>query len=207
MSTFTPTASPSPTPTGTPSPTATPIPLVYVFPVQPAARAVFKQGGHGYGATDIFAWKGTQYVAVTSGIVDFVCAEDLWDPETDDPATRGGLMVAIIGDDGVRYYGSHLSEIAEGITPGVRVEAGQLLGLVGNTGNARTTDPHVHFGISHPTYPEDWRTRRGEVDPFPYLQAWALGYAVTPILPTPTSSPNSGERQLPTSRIGKGVRW
>ena len=67
-----------------------------------------------------------------------------------------------------------------------RVEAGQLLGLWGiNTGNARTTLPHVHFGISLPTYPEDWRLRRGQVDPFPFLVAWKDGLNITPPLPAP----------------------
>ena len=66
-----------------------------------------------------------------------------------------------------------------------RVEAGQLLGLVGNTSNARTTPSHLHVGISHPTYPEDWRARRGEVNPVPFLQVWRGGHSLTPPLPTP----------------------
>jgi hypothetical protein len=52
-----------------------------------------------------------------------------------------GIAVAIIGDDGVRYYGSHLSEIARGIKPGMRVTAGQVLGFTGASGNARGTPP------------------------------------------------------------------
>ena len=119
-------------------------------------------------------------MAVTHGVVDFVSYTDPWDPSTDDPAVRGGLSVAIIGDDGVRYYGSHLSAIAPDIAPGRRVEAGQLLGYVGNSGNARYTVSHLHFGISHPTYPEDWAVRRGEIDPYPYLKAWAAGKQITP---------------------------
>jgi murein DD-endopeptidase MepM/ murein hydrolase activator NlpD len=63
------------------------------------------------------------------------------------------------------------------------VKAGQLLGLVGNSGDARTTLSHLHFGISRPTTPEDWKARRGQVDPFPYLQAWRDGHNVTPPLP------------------------
>jgi murein DD-endopeptidase MepM/ murein hydrolase activator NlpD len=125
------------------------------------------------------------FVAVTNAEVDFVSYEDRWDSEHDDLAQRGGLCVAIVGEDGVRYYGSHLSAIAPGISPGVRVTAGQILGYVGHTGNARTTQSHLHFGISHPTYPEDWRARRGEVDPFPFLVAWRAGHNVTPPLPTP----------------------
>ena len=159
--------------------------------------AGFAEGtaSHGYPATDIFAPTGTKFVAVTDGLVDFVSSKDLWDPIKDDPALRGGLSVAIIGDDGVRYYGAHLSAIAAGIAPGVRVKARQLLGLVGNSGDARKTLPHLHFGISRPTYPEDWKSRRGQVDPFPFLQAWRDGHNITPPLPfppndTPTSTPS-----------------
>jgi peptidoglycan LD-endopeptidase LytH len=159
----------------------------YVFPVQPPGIAGFAEGtaSHGYPATDIFAPVGTKFVAVTDGMVDFVSYTDTWDPATDDPAVRGGLSIAIVGDDGVRYYGSHLSAIAEGIKPGIRVNAGQLLGLVGKTGDARNTDSHLHFGISRPSTPGDWKARRGQVDPFPFLQVWMDGHNVTPPLPTP----------------------
>jgi murein DD-endopeptidase MepM/ murein hydrolase activator NlpD len=122
---------------------------------------------------------------VTDGIVDFVSTVDAWDPATDVPAVRGGLSVAIIGDDGVRYYGSHLESIASGIAVGVRVKAGQTLGLVGHTGDARNTLTHLHFGISRPTTPDDWKARRGQVDPFPFLQAWETGHNITPPLPLP----------------------
>jgi murein DD-endopeptidase MepM/ murein hydrolase activator NlpD len=173
--------------TTTETPTETPIPWTYIFPLQPPTVADFSEGtaSHGYPATDIFAPEGTKFVAVTDGVVDFVSTKDRWNPEDDDPALRGGLSVAIIGDDGVRYYGSHLSAVATGISLGVRVTVGQILGYVGHTGDARTTPPHLHFGISHPTYPEDWHARRGEVDPFPFLVAWRDGYNVTPPLPTP----------------------
>ncbi|MBN1437800.1 MAG: M23 family metallopeptidase [Anaerolineales bacterium] len=174
------------TATQTATPSRTKNPHKYVFPVQPQEKADFAEGGHAYPATDIFTDVGSDFVAVTAGVVDFVRYKDIWDPVTDDPAVAGGLCVAIIGDDGVRYYGSHLSEIAVGIRPGARVEAGQLLGLTGTSGNARDTTPHLHFGISHPTYPEDWKTRRGELDPYPYLVAWSRGEEVTPRFPTPT---------------------
>lgn len=171
--------------TGTP--TWTPTSWTYIFPVQPSSAAFFSEGvdSHGYPATDIFAPEGSNYVAVINGIVDFVSYEDRWDPVNDDLALRGGLCVAIIGDDGVRYYGSHLSAIGVGISPGVRVTAGQVLGYVGHTGNARNTDSHVHFGISRPTYPEDWLLRRGQVDPFPCLKAWRNDLNITPSLPAP----------------------
>ena len=175
----------TPTSTITEIPTETPVLFLYVFPIQPPGVAGFAEGisAHGYPATDIFAPVGTKFVAVTDGVVDFVSYKDTWDPAHDDPALRGGLSVAIVGDDGVRYYGSHLSAIAKGIKPGVRVSAGQLLGLVGKTGDARNTTSHVHFGISRPSTPDDWKARRGQVDPFPFLQAWKDGHNVTPPLP------------------------
>ncbi|MFQ3632079.1 M23 family metallopeptidase [Roseiflexus sp.] len=167
-------------------PTAPPAPeqtgLRYVFPVQDAA-CWYPASHHTYPAVDIFCPIGTPFVAVTSGAVDFVSREDLWKPSTNRPEHRGGLAVAIIGDDGVRYYGSHLSEVAVGIEPGVRVEAGQLLGWTGSSGNARGTDPHLHFGISRPTTPDDWAVRRGQVWPQPYLAAWKRGENMTPMLP------------------------
>ncbi len=188
--TNTPTEIPSPTVTSTDTITPTPTrkPFVYVFPVQPPKAADFAEGGHAYPATDIFAPVGTDFVAVTDGVVDFVSYKDVWDPATNDQAVTGGLCAAIIGDDGIRYYGSHLSAIAKGIAPGVRVMAGQLLGLSGKSGNAVNTTPHVHFGISHPTFPADWAVRRGELDPYPYLLAWLRGENVTPQFPTPTPS-------------------
>jgi murein DD-endopeptidase MepM/ murein hydrolase activator NlpD len=161
----------------------------YVFPVQPQSVADFTSGGHAYPATDIYAPIGSDFVAVTAGTVDFVSLDDKWNPESDDPAVAGGLCVAIVGDDGIRYYGSHLSAVADGIRRGVRVKAGQLLGLTGKSGNAANTTPHLHFGISHPTYPEDWLNRRGELDPYPYLIAWSRGEDVTPRFPTATPTP------------------
>ena len=175
------------TETATATPTETTISYIYFFPIQPPVLASFAEGlaSHGYPATDIFAPEGTKFVAVIGGLVDFVSSQDTWDPQTDDPASRGGLSVAIIGEDGMRYYGSHLSKIQAGIRPGVRVTAGQVLGYIGHTGDARNTDSHLHFGISYPSYPEDWKARRGQVDPYAYLFAWRSGLNITPALPTP----------------------
>jgi murein DD-endopeptidase MepM/ murein hydrolase activator NlpD len=152
----------------------------YAFPVR-AERVDYGRYHHDYPAADIFCAIGSEFVATTSGVVDWVSAIDRWDPASNRPAERGGMSVAIIGDDGWRYYGSHLSGVAEGITPGVRVEAGQLLGWTGKSGNARSTPPHLHYGISRPTTPDDWQTRRGELPPYDYLRAWQRGEMVTPV--------------------------
>ena len=105
---------------------------------------------------------------------------DRWDPGTDRGADRGGLSVSIVGDDGVRYYGSHLLRVAKGIRPGARVRAGQLLGLIDNSGDARYTPTHVHFGISWPTRHGIWWVRRGEVWPQRYLKAWRVHQNLSP---------------------------
>ena len=156
--------------------------LGHVFPVQSDGKVSYGRFHHDYPAADIFCPIGSVFVAVTDGVVDFVSREDVWDPKVNDGATRGGLAVAIVGDDGVRYYGSHLSQVADGIAPGVRVVAGQQLGLTGKSGDARYTDAHLHFGISHPTTPDDWEVRRGEIAPYDYLRAWQRGENITPDL-------------------------
>ena len=152
----------------------------YVFPVQPPEVTSYGRYHHDYPAADIFAPLNTHFVAVTAGIIDAVSYEDQWNYRTDDPALRGGRFVSLVGDDGVRYYGSHLAAVMPNLIPGMRVEAGQLLGFIGNSGNARGGRFHLHFGISHPTFPGDWQVRRGEITPYPYLQAWQRGENVPP---------------------------
>jgi murein DD-endopeptidase MepM/ murein hydrolase activator NlpD len=155
---------------------------IYVFPVRSDGKVTYGKTHHDYPATDIFCAVGSEFLAVTDGMVDFVSREDRWDPRINDGATRGGLSVAIVGDDGVRYYGSHLSQVADGIAPGVRVAVGQVLGFTGQSGDAAMTPPHLHFGISHATTPGDWAVRRGEIAPYRYLQAWQRGENLTPAL-------------------------
>ena len=151
----------------------------YFFPVKDCG---FNYGRvhHDYPATDIFTGRDCAFVAVTDGRVDEVSSVDRWDPRTDRGEDRGGLSVSILGDDGVRYYGSHLKVIASGITPGKVVRAGELLGRVDNSGDARNTPTHVHFGISWPTRPGVWWIRRGEVPPWPYLDSWQSNGRASP---------------------------
>lgn len=184
-STATPTITPRPTatftPTPTTTPTATPEPWVtpdrrYYFPVQPPNIASYANVHHDYPAADIFTPIGGTVIAVTDGVVDEVSRVDRWNVKTNDGAYRGGLWVTIIGDNGIRYHASHLSVVVDGLEAGVRVHAGQIIGYSGHTGNATLTPPHVHFGISHPTFPGDWIVRRGgQVWPQPYLRAWTRG--------------------------------
>ena len=149
--------------------------LRYVFPV--AGEASFGSSHAGYRATDMFADCGSPVVAVTDGQVLEVSRIDRYDPDGVQGPDNGGLSVSVRGDDGVRYYGSHLSALAAGIDRGVRVRAGQRLGAVGRTGNANNVC-HLHFGISPPCAGTgDWWMRRGVIWPAPYLRAWRRGEA------------------------------
>ena len=155
---------------------------VFIFPVADCA-VDYARAHHDYAATDILAKKGCKFVSPVNGVIDEVNRTDLWSGKTNLGIDRGGLYVSIIGEDGVRYYGSHLTSIVTSIQPGVVVKAGQLLGKVGATGSARGTSPHLHFGISWPTpsQPNVWWVRRGVVLPFKYLDAWKAGKDLSPV--------------------------
>lgn len=97
---------------------------------------------------DIFAPRNTPVVAVVDGHAV---------PDTNN---LGGNVVWLRDGRGRRsYYYAHLQRWAfEGSR---RVTTGDVLGYVGNTGNARTTAPHLHFGIYE----------GGAIDPLPFIQA------------------------------------
>jgi peptidoglycan LD-endopeptidase LytH len=161
------------TPSPTPSPSPSPVPPHYVFPVI-ASNLSYAHEHHDYPATDVIAPCGSKNVAVTDGVILEVNRVDTWNPKVDAGATRGGLSVSLLGDDGVRYYGSHYASILPEIEAGVRVHAGQQLGVVGKTGDAGVC--HLHFGISPVCLrTADWWTRRGVIWPWPYLDSWRAG--------------------------------
>ncbi len=171
---------PTATVSRTPSTTLPTARISYVFPVG-GCKASASQSHHDYPASDIFAAKGCRFVSPVEGRVDEVIRVDGWDQKSNVGRDRGGLSVSVVGVDGVRYYGSHLSAIGSEITPGARVKAGQVLGLIGNTGSARVTPPHLHFGISWPTPAGRWWIRRGAVSPQAYLNAWREGRQLSPV--------------------------
>ena len=105
-------------------------------------------GRRDHHGVDIFAKRGTPVVAASSGIVTHVGTNGL-----------GGKVVWISRPmRGEAHYYAHLDE--QLVTVGTHVEEGDVIGRVGNTGNARSTPPHLHFGIYTPG---------GAVDPLPYL--------------------------------------
>ena len=154
--------------------------FTYVFPVADCT-VKYARAHHDYPATDILAKKGCAFVAPIDGVVEDVNLKDIWSSKNNRGQDRGGLSVSIIGIDGVRYYGSHLLSVADGIVPGASVMVGDELGKVGSSGSARGTSPHLHFGISWPTKAGDWKIRRGTLYPWPYLDAWKVGENLSPV--------------------------
>ena len=97
---------------------------------------------------DLLAPLGTPLLAVDNGIVRFAT----------DPL--GGNVANLYADDGTRYYYAHLLR-HEGVS-GRRVRAGDVIGYIGMTGNAKGTVPHTHFEV-HPA-------NGAAVNPFSELQ-------------------------------------
>ena len=167
---------------------------IYTFPI---AGCTVKYGKyhHDYPATDIDAKKGCAFVAPIAGVIDEVNIVDKWSGKTNLGADRGGLSISLIGDDGNRYYGSHLSKIEANIVPGYKVATGEKLGEIGTSGSARGTKPHLHFGISYPTDKGVWWIRRGvglekgKTSPWKYLQAWQVGKDLKPKVVIPAQIP------------------
>jgi murein DD-endopeptidase MepM/ murein hydrolase activator NlpD len=97
---------------------------------------------------DIFAPRMTPVLAVADGRA------------TPRENHLGGHTVWL-STSGLSYYYAHLERAA--VAAGQRVRRGDVLGYVGNTGNAITTDPHLHFGV--------YRWGHGAIDPLPLLES------------------------------------
>jgi murein DD-endopeptidase MepM/ murein hydrolase activator NlpD len=92
--------------------------------------------------TDVFADEGTPIVAAVDAEVVAVNHVDRFNGRSG----FGGLTVSYEAD-GQRFYNAHLQGIRPGLEVGDELEAGEVLGWVGRTGNARTTPPHLHLGV------------------------------------------------------------
>ena len=147
--------------------------VAHVIPVSPGTNVGWPQGHHDYPATDIFAACGSIAVSPVTGVVVHVRRNDFYVRSIDNPALRGGRSVAVLGDDGVRYYMAHFASVDAATVPGERVVAGQRIAVVGRSGDAGAC--HIHFGLS-PNCPQlEYSVRRGVIWPYPYLDQWRAG--------------------------------
>ena len=146
-------------------PVAIPANAGYAFPVTGGASFTDDYGAPRAGTgwhhgNDLFADRGTPVVAVADGTLSRVGVN-----------TLGGNRLWLTDDRGNSFYYAHLSAYAPEALEGARVRAGQVIAFVGNTGQAITTPPHLHFEI----HPGDGDS----VDPYPYLLAWQRGTEVS----------------------------
>jgi murein DD-endopeptidase MepM/ murein hydrolase activator NlpD len=107
-----------------------------------------RPGGRRHEGQDIFARRGTPVVAAADGVVVRLGGGAL-----------GGNAVFVAGRGRRTYYYAHLDRYA-GVAVGQIVRQGDVLGYVGNTGNAWNTPPHLHFGVY---------TATGPIDPLPLM--------------------------------------
>ena len=105
-------------------------------------------GSREHHGVDIFASRHTPVVAPSNAVVRNIGTGEI-----------GGNYVWLYDSErSITLYFAHLQ--TQEVTANTRVEAGQIIGTVGNTGNARTTPPHLHFGIYS----------RGPIDPLYYIK-------------------------------------
>ncbi|WP_083698466.1 M23 family metallopeptidase [Alkanindiges hydrocarboniclasticus] len=108
--------------------------------------------GRSHEGIDIMAERGTKVLSATMGVVVDMRNNNL-----------GGKVIWIAGPAGSYHYYAHLDKHKRGLNVGDRVKKGQVIGYVGNTGNARGGSPHLHYGI----YLSG--KGRGAVNPYLYL--------------------------------------
>jgi hypothetical protein len=109
----------------------------------------FGPGWRLHEGTDIFAPRGTPVRAPVEGTVRI------------SNGGLGGLAIYVTAPDGTYFYLAHLASITPGLIEGARVATGDIVGHVGDSGNARGGLPHLHFEV-HPG-------GGGPVDPKPVL--------------------------------------
>ncbi|MFL5960112.1 MAG: peptidoglycan DD-metalloendopeptidase family protein [Gaiellaceae bacterium] len=154
-------------------------PKHYAFPVDGGASY-----GDSYGANrsdiydgwhhgdDLFAPLGTPVVAVANGALSLVG----WN-------RVGGWRLWLTDNKGNSFYYAHLAGYSRWILDHPHVRAGQVVGFLGRTGDAFTTDPHLHFEV----HPHQYLGRGydGAVDPTTYLGKWKVVHVPDSEIPRP----------------------
>lgn len=129
-----------------------PVPIAFgvsVDDIQDTWGAARSQGRRHEG-TDIFAPRGMLIASPTEAIVDRIGTSG-----------NGGLHVWTLNPGQERFYYAHLDGIYPGLEVGDRLKTGDAIGFVGDSGNAKGTRPHLHWGI----YTKDWKA----TNPYPRI--------------------------------------
>jgi murein DD-endopeptidase MepM/ murein hydrolase activator NlpD len=144
-----------------------------------------RSGGRRHEGTDLMGQKGFRLIAPVDGVI-----VDLRGPGSghsdhsvrlrDDEGWYVGFLHMNDDSPGTDDGAAPVAQVfAPGLAVGQRVEAGQLLGYMGDSGNAEGTQPHLHFELRQPA-PEFWSA--AAVDPFDSL----VSAPACPDLRTPT---------------------
>lgn len=116
-------------------------------------------GARTHQATDVMAPGGAPVIAAAPGTI-----EKLFYSEG-----GGGITLYVRSPDKQwSYYYAHLQRYAPGMAEGLPVKAGDLLGYVGDTGNAGAGNFHLHFAMAHMSPGERWWQGQ-PVNPYPLL--------------------------------------
>ena len=116
----------------------------------PTTWGMPRSEGRSHQGVDIFAPRGTPVLSATEGIVFRVGTNRL-----------GGQVINVLGPGRQVHYYAHLDRYGA-FREGDAVMPGEILGYVGNTGNARDTPSHLHYGVYDPV--------RGAINPWPLLK-------------------------------------
>jgi murein DD-endopeptidase MepM/ murein hydrolase activator NlpD len=117
-----------------------------------------RSGGRVHDAIDIHAPRGTPVLAATDGTI----------LRLHHGALGGNSIYQLAPDGRTRFYYAHLDAYAEGLHPGQQVQRGDVIGYVGDTGNAAPGDTHLHFSIAILSDVHRWWEGHN-VDPYPIL--------------------------------------
>ncbi len=110
------------------------------------------QGAHQ--GNDIIGTMGMQLVSCVDGTISRLTREE---------TGLGGIWIWIVDGQGNEYYYAHMASISPELKAGSKVTAGQTVGTMGMTGDARGTVPHLHFEIRP--------NGGGSINPFTDLRA------------------------------------
>ena len=143
-----------------------------------------RSGGRVHRATDIFAAAGSRIVAARGGQI-------VWAPALEQ--VSAGFALQVRGDDGRIYAYYHLGPaggrysdaIAPGLALGDRVERGQLLGYMGDSGNSAGAAPHLHFEIHDTSVTDPYGSNRRN----PYASLRAAQGQSAPATSGPSKAP------------------